>query len=105
MREAVVVEHFQTIPSELVVEKLVGQVELQTKEEEVKKFTLEYKYQIIVKHLYILTENKRSKVPGIMVKDCLEIFDKLLHHDLLHHSVIILGILADHDGGLALCTK
>ena len=40
VREAVIVEHFQTIPSELVVEKLVGQVELQTKEEEVKKFTL-----------------------------------------------------------------
>ena len=40
-----------------------------------------------------------------MVEDCLEIFDKLLHHGLLHHSVIILGILADHDGGLALGTK
>ena len=62
MREAVIVEHFQTIPSELVVEKLVGQVELQTKEEEVKKFTLEYKYQIELNSLqFYLQKTKEAK--------------------------------------------
>jgi hypothetical protein len=39
VREAVVVYHLQAIPFELVVQELVRQVELNAKEEEVKKFT------------------------------------------------------------------
>ena len=40
-----------------------------------------------------------------MMEDSFEIFDKLLHHGLLHHPVIILGILADHDRSFTIGTK
>ena len=40
-----------------------------------------------------------------MVKDRLEIFDKLLHHRLHHHAVVVLHVLCDEDGGLAVSAE
>ena len=39
VREAVVIQHLQAIPFELVVQKLFRQVELDAKKDEVKKLT------------------------------------------------------------------
>ena len=39
------------------------------------------------------------------MEDGLKIFDKFLNDRLLHHPIIILGILTDHDRRPAICTK
>ena len=39
------------------------------------------------------------------MEDCLKIFNKFLHNSLLHNTIIILGLLANHDGGLAFSTE
>ena len=52
-----------------------------------------------------LTEHIRSKVPRVVVENCLEILDKLLNDSLLNNSIIILGVLTDHDRSLGICPK
>ena len=52
-----------------------------------------------------LTENIGSKVPRVVVENCLEILDKLLNDSLLNNSIIILGVLTDHDRSLGICPK
>ena len=43
-----------------------------------------------------LTCDKIAKVPGVVMENGFEILDKLLHDGLLHHAVIVLGVLGDH---------
>ena len=52
-----------------------------------------------------LTEDIRCKVPRVVVENCLEILDKLLNDSLLNNSIIILGVLTDHDRSLGICPK
>lgn len=73
-------DHLPAVPLELVVEEPVGQRELDSEQEEIEE----------------LTSNKVAKIPGVVMKDCLEIFDKFLDHCLLNNSVVILGVLTDH---------
>ena len=35
------------------------------------------------------------------MENSLEVLDKLLNNLLLHHAVVVLGVLTDHDGSLA----
>ena len=53
-------DHLPAVPLELVVEEPVGQRELDSEQEEIEE----------------LTSNKVAKIPGVVMEDCLEIFDK-----------------------------
>ena len=84
--EGVVVDHLPAVPLELVIEELVSQCELDSEQEEVEEFAC----------------HEVAKVPGVVMENCLEIFDKFLDHRLLNNPVIILGILTDHHLSLSL---
>ena len=108
MGDAIVVDHIQAIPGELVIQKLVSQVELDSQQKKVKELTCKkilYIYSARSGKLFVLTDNKGGKIPGVVVENCLEIFDKLFNNSFLHHPIIILGLLTDHYRSLALGTK
>ena len=81
---------------------------MDSQQKKVKEFTfkkISYFYSSISGEIFVLTDNKGGKIPGVMVENCLEIFDKLFHNSLLHHPIIILGLLADHHRSLPLGTE
>ena len=82
---AVVLDHLETEPAELVVQEGVDQPELNDHQQEVEE----------------LAENKVAKVPVVVVKNRLEVLRVPLHHRLDHYPVVILLLLRDHHGCLA----
>ena len=73
-------DHLPAIPLELVVEEPVSQRELDSEQEEVQELTC---YEV-------------AKIPGVVMENRLEIFDKFLDHRLLDNSIVIFGVLTDH---------
>ena len=86
---AVVLDHLQPEPTELVVEETVDEPELDNHQQEVEE----------------LAEYEVAKVPVVVVKYRLEVLGVPLDHRFDHHTVIVLLLLGDHDGSLAVCAE